>query len=88
MALNTCPMTNLYLNHCMKFTVYVKEHTNVKNTSTDDSDKPEKVYKYNDQDGLGDSDDSQESSPRPVRVLDVTPPPGVLDVCTPILVCV
>jgi hypothetical protein len=23
-----------------------------------------------------------------VRVLDVTPPPGVLDVCTPILVCV
>jgi hypothetical protein len=42
---------------------------------TDDSDKPEKVYKYDDQDGLSVLDSSQESSPRPVRVSDVTPPP-------------
>jgi hypothetical protein len=60
----------------------------VKNTSTDDGDKPEKVYKYDDWVGLGDSDDSQESSPRPAGVSDVTPPPGALDICTPILVCV
>jgi hypothetical protein len=53
---------------------------------TDDGDKPEKVYKYDDRDGLSVLDSSQESSPRPVRVSDVTPPPGVLDVCTPILV--
>jgi hypothetical protein len=60
----------------------------VKNTSTDDGNKPEKVYKYDNQDELSDSDDSQESSPRPVRIFDVTPPPGALDVCTLILVCV
>jgi hypothetical protein len=60
----------------------------VKNTSIDEGNKPEKVYKYDDWDGLGDSDDSQESSPRPARVSDVIPPPGALDVCTPILVCV
>ncbi len=74
--------------HKTRFHRFLKEHTNMKNTSTDDGDKPEKVYKYDDRDGLGDSDDSQESSPCPARVLDVTPPPGVLDVCTPILVCV
>jgi hypothetical protein len=68
---------------------FLKEHTNVKNTSTDDSNKPEKVYyKYDNQDELSDSDDSQESSPRPARIFDVTPPPGALDVCMPILVCV
>jgi hypothetical protein len=50
--------------------------------------KPEKVYKYDDQDGLSVSDGSQESSPHPARIYDVTPPPGALDVCTPILVCV
>jgi hypothetical protein len=60
----------------------------VKNTSTVDGDKPEKVYKYNDRDGLSVSDGSQESSPHPARVSDVTPPPGALDVCTSILVCV
>jgi hypothetical protein len=62
----------------------------VKNTSTDDGDKPEKVYKYDNWDGLSDSDDSQESSPRPACVSNVRHPtsPGVLDVCTPILVCV
>jgi hypothetical protein len=60
----------------------------MKNTSTDDGNKPEKVYKYNNRDRLSDSHDSQESSPRPARVSDVTPPPGVLDVCTPILICV
>jgi hypothetical protein len=67
---------------------FLKEHTNVKNTSTDDSDKPEKVYKYDNQDELSDSDDSQESSPRPACIFDVTSPPGALDVCMPILVCV
>jgi hypothetical protein len=60
----------------------------MKNTSTDDGDKPEKVYKYDDRDGLSDLDDSQESSPCPAHISDVTPPPGVLDVCTPIIVCV
>jgi hypothetical protein len=60
----------------------------MKNTSTDDGNKPEKVYKYDDWDGLSVSDGSQESSPRPVRVSNVTPPPGALDVCMPILICV
>jgi hypothetical protein len=61
----------------------------VKNTSTDDGNKPEKVYKSNNQDRLSDSDYSQESSPHPVHVSDaVTPPPGALDICMPILVCV
>jgi hypothetical protein len=60
----------------------------MKNTSTDDGDKPEKVYKYNDRDGLSDSEDSQESSPCPVHISHVTPPPGALDICMPILVCV
>jgi hypothetical protein len=56
----------------MRFHRFLKEHTNVKNTSTDDGDKPEKVYKYDDQDGLSDLDHSQESSPHPARVSDVT----------------
>jgi hypothetical protein len=60
----------------------------VKNTSTDDGDKPEKVYKFDDWDGFSDLDDSQESLPHLARVSDVTPPPGALDICTPILVCV
>jgi hypothetical protein len=46
---------------------------------------PEKVYKYDDRDGLS---DSQESSPHPARISDVIPPLGALDICTPILVCV
>jgi hypothetical protein len=74
--------------HKTRFHRFLKEHTNVKNTSTDDSIKPEKVYKYNDRDGLSDSDGSQESSPRPARVYDVTPPPGALDVCMLILIYV
>jgi hypothetical protein len=60
----------------------------VKNTSTDDGDKPEKVYKYDDRDRLSDSDSSQESSPCPACISDVTPPPGALDICMPILICV
>jgi hypothetical protein len=72
----------------MRFHRFLKEHTNMKNTSTDHGDKPEKVYKYHDRDRLSVSDGSQESSPHPACVSDVTPPPGVLDVCTPILVCV
>jgi hypothetical protein len=74
--------------HKTRFHRFLKEHTNVKNTSTDDGVKPENVYKYDDPDGLSVSDGSQESSPRPARVYDVTPPPGALDVCMLILVCV
>jgi hypothetical protein len=59
----------------------------VKNTSTDDGNKPEKGYKYNDQDWLSVSDGSQESSPCLARISDVTSPPGALDVWTPILLC-
>jgi hypothetical protein len=57
----------------------------MKNISTDDGNKPEKVYKYDYWDGLSNSDDSQESSSRPVRVafpMCFTPHPGVLDVYT------
>jgi hypothetical protein len=60
----------------------------MKNTSTDEGNKPEKVYKYDDWDWLSDSDDSQESSPYPVCIFDVIPPPGALDICMLILVCV
>jgi hypothetical protein len=74
--------------HKTRFHRFLIEHTNVKNTSTDEGNKPEKVYKYNDRDGLSDSHDSQESSPRLACIFDVIPPPGVLDICTPILVCV
>ncbi len=73
--------------HKMRFHRFLKEHTNVRNTNTDDSNKPEKVYKYDDWDGLSDLDDSQESSPYLVHVSDITPPPSALDVCMPILVC-
>jgi hypothetical protein len=59
----------------------------MKNTSTDEGNKPEMVCKY-DQDRLSDLDNSQESSLRPVRVSDIIPLPGALDVCTPILECV
>jgi hypothetical protein len=38
--------------HKTRFHRFLKEHTNAKNTSTDDGNKPEKVYKYNDRDGL------------------------------------
>jgi hypothetical protein len=41
----------------MRFHRFLKEHTNVKKTSTDVGNKPEKVYKYDDRDGLSDSDD-------------------------------
>jgi hypothetical protein len=44
--------------HKTRFHRFLKEHTNVKNTSTDDGDKPEKVYKYDDRDRLSDLDDS------------------------------
>jgi hypothetical protein len=74
--------------HKTSFHRFLKDHTNEKNTSTDEGDKPEKVYKYDDQDGFSDSDDSQESSPRPGCVTDVTTPPCALDVCMLILICV
>jgi hypothetical protein len=74
--------------HKTRFHRFLKEHTIVKNTSTDEGNKPEKVYKYDDWDRFSDSDDSQESSPCPVRVTDVTPPPGALDSCMLILICV
>ncbi len=54
----------------------------MKNTSTDEGNKPEKVYKYDHRDGLSDSDNSQKSSPRLAHVSDIIPPPGALDVCT------
>jgi hypothetical protein len=86
------------INHCNKiygacwhktrFHRFLKEHTDVKNVSTDEGNKPEKVYKYDNQDGFGDSDDSQEPSPCPVHITDVTPPPGALDIFMPILICV
>jgi hypothetical protein len=72
----------------MRFHRFLKEHTNMKNTSTDDGDKPEKVYKYDDRDGLSVSDGSHESSLSPACISDVTPPPGALDICMPILICV
>jgi hypothetical protein len=72
----------------MRFHRVLKEHTNVKNTSTDEGNKPEKVYKYVNCDRFGDLDDSQESSPSPAHMTDVTPPPGVLDICMPVLICV
>jgi hypothetical protein len=60
----------------------------VKNTNTDEGNKPEKVYKYDNQDGFSDSYDSQESSPRPACDTDITPPLVALDVCTLILISV
>jgi hypothetical protein len=60
----------------------------VKNTSTDESNKPEKVYKYDDWDRFSDSDDSQESSTRLAHITDITPPPGALDICMLILIYV
>jgi hypothetical protein len=86
--INNCNEINGACQHKTRFHRFLKEYTNVKNTSTDESNKPEKVYKYINRDGLGDLDDSQQSSPCPAHVLDVIPPPGALDVCTPILVCV
>jgi hypothetical protein len=75
--------------HKTRFHRFPKEHTNVKNTSTHDGNKLEKVYKYDDRDGLSsDSDDSQESSPHPACISDITPPPGALDICMLILICV
>jgi hypothetical protein len=86
--INNCNEIYGACQHKTRFHRFLKEHTNVKHTSTDEGNKPEKVDKYNDRDGLSDLDDSQESSPRPARVSDVIPPPGALDVCTPILICV
>jgi hypothetical protein len=75
--------------HKTRFHRFLKEHTDVKNTSTDDGDKPEKVYKYKDRaTAVGDSADPTGSSPRPARVHDVIPPPGDPGVCSPVLVCV
>jgi hypothetical protein len=44
--------------HITRFHRFLKECANVKNTSTDEGNKPEKDYKYDDRDGLSDSDDS------------------------------
>jgi hypothetical protein len=88
----------IIINHCneiygacrhkTRFYRFQKEHTNVKNTNTGEGNKPEKVYKYNDWDRFSDLDDCQESSPCPAHVTNITPPPGVLDICTLILICV
>jgi hypothetical protein len=87
-TMNHCNKIYGACRHKTRFHRFLKEHTDVKNTSTDEGDKPEKVYKYNDRDRFSDPDDSQESSPRPACITDVTPPLGALDVCTLILVCV
>ncbi len=60
----------------------------MKNTSTDEGNMPQKVYKHDDQDGFSDLDDSQESLLCLVHVTYVTPTPGALYACMPILVCV
>jgi hypothetical protein len=60
--------------HKTRFHRFLKEHRNAKNIHTDEHDKPEKVYKYNNQDGFSDSDNSQESSPCPVRVTNARHP--------------
>jgi hypothetical protein len=86
--INNCNEIYGACRHKTRFHSFLKEHTNVKNTSTDEGNKPEKVYKYGDCDGLSDSDDSQELSPCPACVSHVIPPPGALDICMPILVCV
>jgi hypothetical protein len=84
--MNNCNEIYGACRHKTRFHRFLKEHSNVKNTSTDEGNKPEKVYKkYENRDGLSDSDDSQETSPRPARVSDVIPPPGALDVCMLIL---
>jgi hypothetical protein len=94
----TCQEEWRIINHCneiygscrhkTRFHRFLKEHTDVKNTSTE-GNKSEKVCKYDNQDGFSDLEDSQESSHHLACVTDVTPPPGALDIwCTPILVCV
>jgi hypothetical protein len=62
--------------HKMRFHRFLKEHTHMNNTSTDEGNKPEKVYKYNNRDS--DLDDSQESSPHLACISDIIPPPGAL----------
>jgi hypothetical protein len=59
--------------HKTRFHRFLEEHANVKNTITDEGNKPEKVYKYNDRDRLSDWDDSQESSPHPACISDIIP---------------
>jgi hypothetical protein len=86
--INNCNEIYSACRHKMRFHRFLKDHTNMKNTSTDEGNKPENVYKYGDRDGLSDSDDSQELSPCPARISNVIPPPGALNVCTLILVCV
>jgi hypothetical protein len=84
--INNCNEIYGACRHKMRFHRFLKEHTNMKNSSTDEGNKPEKVYMYGNRDRLSDLDDSQESSPHPGCVSDVIPPPGALDICTPILV--
>jgi hypothetical protein len=56
--INNCNEIYGACRHKTRFHRFLKEHTNVKNTSTDEGNKPEKVYKYNNRDGLSDLDDS------------------------------
>jgi hypothetical protein len=88
LIINSCNEIYGACRHKTKFHRFHKEHTDVKNTSTDEGDKPERVYKYNDRARTSDSEDSLELSPRPARIHDVRPPPGVSNVCSPVLVCV
>jgi hypothetical protein len=76
--LNHCnEIYGAWCRHKTRFHRFLKEHANVKNTSTDEGNKPEKVYKYDDRDGLRDSDNSQESSPHLAHV----PKSSHLQVC-------
>jgi hypothetical protein len=46
--INHCNKIYGACQHKMRFHRFLKEHKDVKNTSTDEGDKPEKVYKYDD----------------------------------------
>jgi hypothetical protein len=46
--INNCNEIYGACRHKMRFHRFLKEHTNVKNTSTDEGNKPEKVYTYDD----------------------------------------
>jgi hypothetical protein len=46
--INNCNEIYGACQHKMRFHRFLKEHTNVKNTSTDEGNKPEMVYKYDD----------------------------------------
>jgi hypothetical protein len=50
--INHCKEIYGACRHNTKLYRFLKEHTDVKNTTTDEGDKPEKGYKYDDRDGF------------------------------------